>query len=49
LLTASGVFPWRTVLDNVLLLVDVQKLGRETNRSRALELLSVVGPCEAGA
>src|ERR1700687_1235197 len=37
------LFPWRTVLDNVLLPVDVQGLGRETNRSRALELLSVVG------
>jgi NitT/TauT family transport system ATP-binding protein len=37
------LFPWRTVLDNVLLPVDVQRLGREANRSRALELLAVVG------
>jgi len=37
------LFPWRTVLDNVLLPVDVQKLDRKSNRSRALELLAVVG------
>ncbi|HZX95987.1 MAG TPA: ABC transporter ATP-binding protein [Myxococcales bacterium] len=37
------LFPWRTVLDNVLLPVDVQRLGREKNRSRALELLRLVG------
>jgi NitT/TauT family transport system ATP-binding protein len=35
--------PWRTVLDNVLLPVDVQKLGRDNSRSRALELLAMVG------
>jgi NitT/TauT family transport system ATP-binding protein len=37
------LFPWRTVLENVLLPVDVLRLGRERNRSRALELLSLVG------
>jgi len=37
------LFPWRTVLDNVLLPVDVQKLGRDGNRTRALELLALVG------
>src|SRR3954465_11838803 len=37
------LFPWRTVLENVLLPVDVQRLGREKNRSRALELLGLVG------
>ncbi len=37
------LFPWRTVLENVLLPVDVQKLGRGENRARALELLSLVG------
>jgi NitT/TauT family transport system ATP-binding protein len=37
------LFPWRTVLENVLLPVDVQQLERETNRSRALELLELVG------
>ena len=37
------LFPWRTVLDNVLLPVDVQRLGREAGRARALELLAMVG------
>src|SRR5581483_1428256 len=37
------LFPWRTVLDNVLLPIDVQRLGREKNRSRALDLLALVG------
>jgi len=37
------LFPWRTVIDNVLLPVDVQHLGRNTNRSRAMDLLSLVG------
>jgi NitT/TauT family transport system ATP-binding protein len=37
------LFPWRTVLDNVLLPVDVQGLGRERNRTRAVELLALVG------
>ena len=37
------LFPWRTVLDNVLLPVDVQRLGRNGKRSRALELLDLVG------
>src|SRR5919198_3255924 len=37
------LFPWRTVLGNVLLPVDVQRLGRETLRSRALDLLHLVG------
>ena len=37
------LFPWRTVLDNVLLPVDVQGLGRDGNRSRALDLLALVG------
>ena len=29
------LFPWRTVLDNVLLPVDVQRLGRERMIERA--------------
>ena len=37
------LFPWRTVLDNVLLPVDVQHLGREDGRARALDLLALVG------
>ncbi len=37
------LFPWRTVLDNVLLPVDVQRLGRNGKRDRALQLLDLVG------
>ncbi|WP_233809056.1 ABC transporter ATP-binding protein [Paraburkholderia sp. HP33-1] len=37
------LFPWRTVLDNVLLPVDVQRLGRDKLRARAMNLLSLVG------
>jgi NitT/TauT family transport system ATP-binding protein len=37
------LFPWRSVLDNVLLPVDVQRLGREKNVARAMELLALVG------
>src|SRR3954451_8413296 len=37
------LFPWRTVLDTVLLPVDVKKLGRERNRGKALDLLAMAG------
>ncbi|NVH73611.1 ABC transporter ATP-binding protein [Paraburkholderia sp. JPY432] len=37
------LFPWRTVLDNVLLPVDVQRLGRDELMARARNLLSLVG------
>src|SRR5262249_21909366 len=37
------LFPWRSVLGNVLLPVDVQRLGRERMRARALELIGLVG------
>jgi NitT/TauT family transport system ATP-binding protein len=37
------LFPWRTVLDNVLLPVDVQRLPREEHLPRALDLLALVG------
>src|SRR5919198_4912118 len=37
------LFPWRTVLDNVLLPVDVQRLGRERHQRVGVELLSLVG------
>jgi NitT/TauT family transport system ATP-binding protein len=40
---APVLFPWRTVLGNVLLPVDVQRLGRERMTSRALDLLRLVG------
>lgn len=37
------LFPWRTVLGNVMLPVDVQRLGRDRLMSRAMTLLSLVG------
>jgi NitT/TauT family transport system ATP-binding protein len=37
------LFPWRSVLGNVLLPVDVQRLGRERMTQRALDLLTLVG------
>lgn len=40
------LFDWRTVLDNVMLPVDVQRLGRAANRDKARELLALVGLSE---
>ncbi|HYZ89291.1 MAG TPA: ABC transporter ATP-binding protein [Myxococcales bacterium] len=37
------LFPWRSVLDNVLLPVDVQRLDRERSRAHAMDLLALVG------
>ena len=37
------LFPWRNVLGNVLLPVDVQHLGRERMTKRALDLINLVG------
>jgi NitT/TauT family transport system ATP-binding protein len=37
------LFPWRSVLGNVLLPADVQRLGREEMTQRAMELLALVG------
>jgi NitT/TauT family transport system ATP-binding protein len=37
------LFPWRSVLGNVLLPVDVQRLGREKMTARAIDLLNLVG------
>ncbi len=37
------LLPWRTVLQNTLLAVDVRKLGRARWESRARELLALVG------
>jgi NitT/TauT family transport system ATP-binding protein len=37
------LFPWRSVLGNVLLPADVQHLGRARMRERAMELLALVG------
>jgi len=40
---APVLFPWRTVLDNVLLPIDVQGLGRERFMPAAKDLLALVG------
>lgn len=37
------LFPWRSVLGNAMLPVDVQRLGREKLKSRAVDLLKLVG------
>ncbi len=37
------LFPWRSVLDNVLLPADVQRLGRAHHERIALDLLALVG------
>jgi NitT/TauT family transport system ATP-binding protein len=37
------LFPWRSVLGNVLLPADVQQLGRERMTQRAMDLLNLVG------
>ena len=37
------LFPWRSVLGNVLLPIDVQRLGRTKARAQAMALLSTVG------
>ena len=37
------LFPWRTVLDNVLLPVDVQRLDRGRHQQVGVDLLSLVG------
>ena len=37
------LFPWRSVLHNVLLPADVQRLGRAEHERAALDLLSLVG------
>jgi NitT/TauT family transport system ATP-binding protein len=37
------LLPWRSVLDNVLLPVDVQRLGRDRHLKIATDLLSLVG------
>jgi NitT/TauT family transport system ATP-binding protein len=37
------LFPWRSVLGNALLPIDVQRLGRDKLRTRAMDLLKLVG------
>ena len=40
---APVLLPWRTVLQNVMLPVEVQRLDRATHRKRAEDLLSTIG------
>jgi NitT/TauT family transport system ATP-binding protein len=40
---APVLFPWRTVIDNVLLPAHVQRLDRERHRRLAMDLLALVG------
>lgn len=40
------LFPWRTIINNVLLPVDIRRQGRKNFRERALELLDRVGLAE---
>lgn len=40
---APTMLPWRTILENVMLPVEVQKLDKTKYRKRALELLEMVG------
>jgi NitT/TauT family transport system ATP-binding protein len=40
---APALFPWKTVLENALLPAAVQRLDRATARTRALQLLGLVG------
>ena len=39
----SALLPWRTVIENVLLPVEILKLDRKQHRARAEELLTLVG------
>ena len=40
---SAVLFPWRSVLENVLLPADVQRIGRDAMRARATALLAMVG------
>lgn len=40
---SAVLFPWRTVLENVLLPIDIQKRGRKKNLGRVRDLLALVG------
>ena len=40
---AATLLPWRTILENVMLPIDVQRLDKKHYRARALELLDMVG------
>lgn len=40
---AATLLPWRTILENVMVPVEVQKLDKKVHRARAMELLELVG------
>jgi NitT/TauT family transport system ATP-binding protein len=40
---AATLLPWRTILENVMLPIDVQRLDKKRYRARAMELLEMVG------
>lgn len=40
---APTMLPWRTILENIMLPVEIQRLDKTTYRKRALELLDMVG------
>ena len=39
----SALLPWRTVIENVMLPVDILRLDRRTHRARAADLLALTG------
>ncbi|SDE69155.1 NitT/TauT family transport system ATP-binding protein [Blastococcus fimeti] len=40
---AATLLPWRTILENVMVPVEIQKLDRTTHRAKAMELIEMVG------
>ncbi|MGA1245933.1 MAG: ABC transporter ATP-binding protein, partial [Ilumatobacteraceae bacterium] len=46
---APVLFPWRTILSNVLLPVDVRRANRSEHRARAEALLDLVGLSDFGS
>ncbi len=40
---AATLLPWRTIIDNVMVPAEIQKLDRKKHRARAQELLELVG------
>ncbi|WP_211109984.1 ABC transporter ATP-binding protein [Acuticoccus mangrovi] len=39
----ANLLPWRTVLDNILLPIEIRRLGKAKYRARAAELIEMVG------
>jgi NitT/TauT family transport system ATP-binding protein len=40
---AATLLPWRTILENVMVPVEIQKLDKTAHRAKAMELLEMVG------